>query len=947
MRRTNQFLSLLLLLLHPAAEAVDSGKGQSMTQSPAAVTCLRLKEDCLTQSCPPENDETLVFDRAQHLTSSGAWSGAEDFSVRFTFGWNSAGLCFFFVVKDSDVVNEKKKNVDLWMQDSVELFLAAPKGRKFGNAALSFERFQLILSPPDPTGKIRSFTLYDSAYGPDIPFRASGERTGSGYRIRLLIPWHAFGNYDLRREKQFRMQISCNDYDRRDGNALPPRKVTIGHTVQPSASAEDYPLFLLCRNDSDNPNRSLATRWSPRVPRLEERDVLEIRPELPEFLEYATLSIRDLTGRELRRVRLTPAMERFEVEKLSRLGPVGLCLVFTGYAGGRPCGSVERRCVQIAGLLRTISSVRWPELSPYQAAEYLKLISGIEFLRLAATPGSMNCNRLADAAAECEARLAILENRPLPPELPAKYRLLELQRRFEAQLNIAFSRGGRPNERIFTAISLPWGNVPCVNAEFYSCDSIADAEKLIADLTAYCIPSPAPEITGADSVYTGRGHLLGDGLRSDMECGRLLSLYASSRPRHVFRMTPEEAFRHPVDAVIVMPDAPEPMRERLLAFASERKLPTIPFAEKERFAHSLIAGTPDYPEIAWFWHSRNGLPNEFLIVRRGSEVIRCGYDNRILGKSFIEFILAGKPLTRELAARFARLRGSSLPAPRPEDAAAAEQLRTGDVHTHTIFSDGQSTPAGLLMEAPAAGFDFLVISDHDEVASALRLQENLRRNRCDLRLFAGQEITMTPRYHINVYPVPHRIDGRVSWRSIREQADAVGAVAQLNHPMTYGTGFSELWYGDISRAGLDAVERRVEYLEKWRKQAAGKIPAVTGSTDTHQGIFGYYNATTVLAPECTGKALAEAVRSGRSAMIDPFLPELVCGDPAVCRAVAAALLDPETPARFGRRLKKALAAFDAAGLIRESETVPAPYPAAPPRPPESFKLEKSEDMPLR
>lgn len=937
----------LLLLLNAAAPADDLGKGQDGVPAPAAVTCLRVPKDYLTHRVPPENGETLVFDEAKHLTAAGAWRGKADFSLRFTFGWNEDGLCFFFDVKDSEVVNDREKNVDLWMQDSVELFLAAPKGRKFGNETLAFERFQLILSPPDPAGKIRSFTLYDSAYGPDIPFRASGERTGDGYRIRLLIPCRAFGNYDLLREKLFRMQISCNDYDRRDGNALPPRKATLGHAVQPSASAEEYPLFRLCRDESDNPNPSLATRWSPRVPRLCEEDSLKIRPELPEFLEYALLSIRDLSGRELRREKLSPTTEVLEVKGLSQLPSVGLRFLFTGYAGGHSRGTVERSGVQIAGLLRKIGAVRWPELSPWRAAEYLKLISAIEFLRLAATPGSLNSNRAADAADECEARLAVLEDRPLPPDLPEKYRCLELQRNFAAQLNIAFSRGGRPNERIFSAISLPWGNLPCINAERYCCDSVADAKKLIAELTAYCIPSPAPEIAGVDRVYAGRGHLLSDGLRSDMEPARLLSLYASGRPRHVFRMTPEEAFRHPVDAVIVMPDAPEPMKKQLLDFASKRGLPVIPFAEKNRFGHSLIAGTPDYPEIAWFWHSRNGLPNEFLIVRRGAEVIRCGYDNRELGKSFVEFLLAGQPLTRETAARFARLRAAAMPKPRPEDIAAARKLRTGDVHTHTIFSDGQSTPAGLLAEAPAAGFDFLVISDHDEVAGALRLLENMRRNGCGLRLFAGQEITMTPRYHLNVYPVSRRIDGRFSWKSIREQADAAGAVVQLNHPMTYGTGFSELWYGDISRAGLDAVERRTEYLEKWRRTASGKVPAVTGSTDTHQGIFGYYSATVVLTDSFSGRALAEAIRAGRSAMLDPFLPELVCGDPAVCRAAAAALLDSTAPDRFARRLKTALKNFDAAGLIRNSETVPAPYPPAPPRPPESFELEERNSMKLR
>lgn len=939
-------LLLLLPALNLMAGAADGpAKVDSMDNLLPAVTCLQVPDDYLKQSPPPENSQTLVFDDPARLTKAENWRGKEDFSVRVTFGWNHDGLCFFFDVKDSDLVCEKEKNVDLWMQDSVELFIAAPEGKKFGNNTLSFERFQLILSPPDAAGKFRSFTLYDGAYGPDIRYEASGERTGDGYRIRLLIPYGTFGNYDLRRDGEFRMQFSCNDYDRRDGNCLPPRKVSINRAPQPSASAEDYPLFRLCRSDADNPKHSLETVWNPVAPRLAEADSLTIAPELPNFLEHAELSVQDLSGRELQHEVIPPGTEILTLTDLSKLGSVGLRFVFTGYVNGKAYGSVTRNSAQIAGLLRVVDAVKWDRQPPWRTSAYLAMVSAIEFLRLAATPGSLNNNRMADAIAECEARLALLEGRPFPADLPARYRYLELTRGFEAQLNVAYSRGGRPNERIFAAISLPWGNIPCVNAELYGCDNIADAEKLIAEMTAYCTPFAPPAIAGADTVYAGRGHLLSDGLRSDMEPERLLSLYASSRPRHVFRMTPEDAFRHPVDAVIVMPDSPEPIKKQLLDFAASRKLPVIPFARKGNFRYSLIAGTPDYPEIAWFWHSRNGLPSDFLIVRRGADVIRCGYGDRELGKTFMEFILAGKPITRPVAEQFARRRAASMPAPQTADFKAAGELRTGDVHTHTIFSDGQSTPAGLLAAAPAAGFDFLVISDHDEVEGALRLAENMRRHNCHLPLFAGQEITMAPRYHINVYPIPQRIDDRFSWPAIRAAARKFGAVTQLNHPMTYGTGFSKLWYGDISLAGFDAIERRVEYLEKWRRSAAGRIPAVTGSTDTHIGIFGYSNCTTVIAPDFSGKALADAVRAGRSAMIDPFLPEPACGDPAVCRAVAAALLDPETPQRFGRRLNAALAGFDAAGFLADSETAPA-LPAPPPRPRESFDLEPPETLEL-
>ena len=43
---------------------------------------------------------------------------------------------------------------------------------------------------------------------------------------------------------------------------------------------------------------------------------------------------------------------------------------------------------------------------------------------------------------------------------------------------------------------------------------------------------------------------------------------------------------------------------------------------------------------------------------------------------------------------------------------------TGDVHSHTFYSDGRMSPVGLALAAAYAGLDYLVISDHNTVAGA-------------------------------------------------------------------------------------------------------------------------------------------------------------------------------------------------------------------------------------
>ena len=890
-----------------------------------AVSCLPVADDFLACPLAASEGSTFVFGSADAFARLTDWRGVEDFSAKVTFGWNRYGLCFAFDITDSEVINEKEKGCELWMQDCVEVFVAAPDGRMIGNEKKFFERMQLILTPPDEAGRIRSFTLLDSAYAPDIRFDAVGELTEKGYMIRLQIPYEAFGDFDIRREKLFRMQFSCSDYDRRDGETTPCRKAALKRAVNPSASAVDYPLFRVCSCENENPAHSLDLLWNPSVPGMVEEKSLEILLDFPDELEKGELSLRDFSGRELFHYEL-PQTEKFVIDGLDQIQSTALELVFTGFLNGEACGSVTRHTVSLANLFDKLSAVEKQNLSDNRKIGYLALYSAVEFLRMTAAPGSMNSNRLADAIAECEARLALLADRPLPEGLPEKFRYLELSRNFDAQLNICYNRGGRPSERNHTVVSLPWGNIPCVSVEIFHCSDEQETERVFRSLAAYGEVLPPLNVAGAEQALHVRQYPFCDGLRADLEVERLLSVYSPDRPGQVLRLPLDMAVDIPVAAVCIMPDAPESIREKVKDWAAKNNLPEIAFAERDNYSGTLIAGTPDYPEIARFWHSRNGLPGEFLIVRRGNDVLMSSAAEA--GRRFMEFVLAGKPLNRSFAREIALSRMADLPEADAAMVQAARDLRVGDVHTHTIFSDGQTTPASLLVQAPAAGFDFVVISDHDEIAGAERLAENCRKNKCGLTFFIGDEITMAPRYHINVYPVSRRIDERFSWEDIRRQADEMNAVIQLNHPLTYGTAFSEYWYNDLTLAGFDAVERYAGYYEKWQTSGKGKLPVITGSTDTHTGTFGCLDCTVVYAPDFSAAGFAKAIKSGDAAMIDPLMPGLVYGAEHIRRMVSGALADPMTPEYFGKRVAEALADFDVVNWIRESETIPAPFSKA-------------------
>ena len=296
---------------------------------------------------------------------------------------------------------------------------------------------------------------------------------------------------------------------------------------------------------------------------------------------------------------------------------------------------------------------------------------------------------------------------------------------------------------------------------------------------------------------------------------------------------------------------------------------------------------------------------------------------RELGMEFASFLLTGQPLTKELAEHFRSLRAAALPEPNATAQCAAAELWIGDTHTHTLYSDGTTTPAGLAAEALYAGLSFLVVSDHNLTDGALALKQIEAESGFNFPLVVGEEITMNNKFHLNLYPLISTVDCNLRFDDLVAAAHAQGAIVQWNHPTSWGTALNRYWFhgGNIvERDGINAVERNLEHFERWR--AAGKLPVYVGSTDTHMGIFGHFDSTVVRTREFSGAALAEAIRTRHAAMINCRLNGYVYGDEAMTAAVVAALRQSEeTRERFRRRLIRVLQAADLVRYISLSDAV--------------------------
>ncbi len=154
----------------------------------------------------------------------------------------------------------------------------------------------------------------------------------------------------------------------------------------------------------------------------------------------------------------------------------------------------------------------------------------------------------------------------------------------------------------------------------------------------------------------------------------------------------------------------------------------------------------------------------------------------------------------------------------------------GDLHAHTLHSDGALTVDQLACLARARGLDFLAVTDHNTVSHHAELPAATART--GVLLLPGQEVT-TPTGHANCF-------GDTGWIDFRQPADhwlataeAHGGFLSINHPLagpwawhqplSRPTPLIEAWHGTWD--GFDPLP-----LAWWRR--AGGVPI--GGSDFHR-----------------------------------------------------------------------------------------------------------------
>ncbi len=221
----------------------------------------------------------------------------------------------------------------------------------------------------------------------------------------------------------------------------------------------------------------------------------------------------------------------------------------------------------------------------------------------------------------------------------------------------------------------------------------------------------------------------------------------------------------------------------------------------------------------------------------------------------------------------------------------------GDLHSHTLYSDGDSTVAAVIARAEETGFDFFAITDHDTSMGGNPVHWLDPSYRSDtMTLLYGVEWT-TPKGHANIWAAGP-FDYTPLWQANRRRdasaacntAHANDALFSINHPTSI---FVSPWAYDMFDC-IDSVEvwngmYRFPSFNRWAGnffwdsilQSGRRITGVGGS-DTHQLerwqtlFLGHGNPTTwVFAADQSAPALIAGIQHGHvSISYAPEAPRL-------------------------------------------------------------------------
>jgi len=208
---------------------------------------------------------------------------------------------------------------------------------------------------------------------------------------------------------------------------------------------------------------------------------------------------------------------------------------------------------------------------------------------------------------------------------------------------------------------------------------------------------------------------------------------------------------------------------------------------------------------------------------------------------------------------------------------SGRELLIGDLHLHTMLSDGSGSARQVLLACMAAGMDFAAIADHSFGGASYQGKDWCDRWVPSFTALRGAEVQGAD-FEMLALGISRDVEAQPDPRQIAADIHAQGGTALLCHP--YGPPYLEIME-NFEALGLDGIDRYTEPVVEFaaRRQLIGRQPVITAVTDSHDLCFTWPYRTLVFATDRSEEGILSAVRDGYSVALNARgiagAPELV------------------------------------------------------------------------
>ena len=197
---------------------------------------------------------------------------------------------------------------------------------------------------------------------------------------------------------------------------------------------------------------------------------------------------------------------------------------------------------------------------------------------------------------------------------------------------------------------------------------------------------------------------------------------------------------------------------------------------------------------------------------------------------------------------------------------SGRELLIGDLHLHTMLSDGSGSPRQVLLACMAAGMDFAAITDHSFGGASYWGKDWCDRWVPSFTALRGAEVQGAD-FEMLALGISHDVEAQPDPRQIAADIHAQNGTALLCHP--YGPPYLQIME-NLEALGLDGIDRYTEPVVEFaaRCQLIGRQPVITAVTDSHDLCFTWPYRTLVFAADRSEEGILRAVRDGYSVALN-------------------------------------------------------------------------------